>query len=118
LVVDNDPQALAALVSLLHGWGHTVIPAATEDAAIHALETATVSVWLLDYHLDNGLTGVTLHARLCERFGETPGLILSADHSPAVRQDVLEHGLTLLPKPLRPLALKSVLERWRVGMQG
>jgi len=115
LLVDNDPQALAALAGLLRSWGHEVMEAATESAAIAALDTAHAGVWLLDYHLDGGLTGVALHARLSERFGNVPALILSADDSAPVRRLVLESGLTLLHKPVRPLALMSVLERfWKL----
>jgi len=112
LLVDNDPQALSALAGVLRGWGHQVMEAATETAAVAALETAPAGVWLLDYHLDGGLTGLALHARLRERFGDVPALILSADDSAPVRRAVLEHGLTLLHKPIRPLALKSVLARF------
>jgi len=115
LLVDNDPQALAALADLLRSWGHEVIEAATETAAIAALDNARAGVWLLDYHLDNGLTGIALHARLSERFGSVPTLILSADNSQTVRRAVLESGLTLLHKPVRPLALKSVLARLLAG---
>ena len=34
-----------------------------------------------------------------------------ADDSLATRREVLEQGLTLLHKPVRPLALKSILDR-------
>ena len=40
-----------------------------------------------------------------------PCLILSADQTGAVRTAAQEAGLPLLMKPLRPLALKSVLDR-------
>ncbi|HUH91086.1 MAG TPA: hypothetical protein VLZ76_10590, partial [Lysobacter sp.] len=38
-------------------------------------------------------------------------LILSADTGQAVRRAVMEAGHSLLAKPLKPLALKSVLDR-------
>ena len=49
--------------------------------------------------------------RLAQRFGARPCLILSADQTEAVRHAVQEAGLLLLGKPVRPLALKSVLDR-------
>jgi len=58
-----------------------------------------------------------LHARLGARFGARPTLIVSADDTGVVRGDALETGLSLLPKPVRPLALKSVLDRMR-AMRG
>jgi hypothetical protein len=66
---------------------------------------------LFDYHLDDGDTGVALAERLEAQFGARPTLILSADRGEAVRRAVEEAGLSLLAKPVKPLALKSVLDR-------
>ena len=111
LIVDNDPAALAALRGLLEGWGCAVDAAADGAAAQALLRARPAALWLFDYHLDGGDTGIALHARLRERFGERPTLILSADDSGDVRRAALEQGLSLLQKPVRPLALKSVLDR-------
>lgn len=112
LIVDNDPQALSALRELLAGWGCEVVAAADGAAAIDSLSRdGDAALWLLDYHLDAGDTGVALHARLCARFGARPTLILSADDSGEVRRIALEHDLGLLPKPVKALALKSMLRR-------
>jgi CheY-like chemotaxis protein len=111
LVVDNEPLALHALRRLLEGWGCSVDAVADGDAAAKAMTARDAALWLLDYHLDAGDTGIALHARLCARFGARPALILSADATDAVRRRVADHGLSLLQKPVRPLALKSVLDR-------
>ena len=52
-----------------------------------------------------------LAERLRGRYGAAPCLILSADAGEDTRAAVQEAGLALLPKPVRPLALKSVLDR-------
>jgi CheY-like chemotaxis protein len=111
LVVDNAEPARAALAALLSAWGCRVRTAADGASAERALQAAPSGLWLLDYHLDDGDTGVDLHARLCARFGETPCVVLSADRTAVVRDAVAAAGLALLLKPLRPLALKSVLDR-------
>ena len=111
LVVDNEPQALEALAGVLRGWGCSVATEGDGDGAAIALASAPCALWIFDYHLDAGDDGVALHARLSERFGRVPCLILSADQTGAVRSPVQEAGLPLLVKPLRPLALKSVLDR-------
>jgi hypothetical protein len=54
---------------------------------------------------------VAVTQRLAQRFGARPCLILSADLTETVRAAVHEAGLLLLAKPVRPLALKSVLDR-------
>ena len=111
LVVDNEPLALAALQKVLEGWGCRVSAARDGAGAIAATESDPADVWLFDYHLDDDDTGVALHERLAERHGAQPAVILSADHTEAVRRAVHEAGLPLLMKPLKPLALKSVLDR-------
>ncbi len=111
LVVDNDPAALAALVAVLQGWGVAVVACHGGDEAMHVAAGSAFDVWLFDYHLDDGDDGVALHARLASRFGEHPCLLLSADQTGAVRIAAQEAGLPLLLKPLRPLALKSMLDR-------
>ncbi len=112
LIVDNDPQALAALQTILAGWQCRVDACADGAAAETLLASgADPALWLFDYHLDDGDTGVALQSRLASRFGPRPCLILSADDSGDVRRIALEHGLGLLPKPVKALALKSMLRR-------
>ncbi len=118
LVVDNVPTVLEALRQMLERWGCTVLPCSGSDQAFAALRQAPADLWLLDYHLDHGDTGIALHKRLSETFGPRPALVLSADHTGQVRRAVLEAGLPLLPKPVKALALKSVLDRLLVAGGG
>jgi CheY-like chemotaxis protein len=111
LILDNEPVALAALQRLLEGWGCHVTSARSRADAIAALSASPADVWLFDYHLDNDDTGIAVHRALCASFGARPAVILSADHTADVRRAVHEAGLPLLMKPLKPLALKSVLDR-------
>ena len=111
LLVDNEPQALAALANVLRGWGCEVLAVADGDAARAALVDEPADLWVFDYHLDRGDDGVAVYQRLSETFPGIPCLILSADQTGAVRSAAQEAGLPLLMKPLRPLALKSVLDR-------
>ena len=126
LLVDNDPQALAALAAMLAAWGCRVHACADGVAAeallrAHASDAsgtraaeavgAQPALWLFDFHLDDGDTGVALYHRLSAAYGTRPTLILSADDSGEVRRIALEHGLALLPKPAKALALKSMLRR-------
>ena len=111
LVLDNDPVALDALRQVLTGWGCEVLVARTGDEAAVLLDRSPADLWLFDYHLDDGDTGVAVSQRLVLRSDAVPCLILSADQTAAVRNAVNEAGLTVLAKPVRPLALKSVLDR-------
>ncbi|TZF89343.1 hybrid sensor histidine kinase/response regulator [Cognatilysobacter lacus] len=111
LLLDNDASALEATRLLLERWGCSVVTARDRREAIAACEAADPAVWLLDFHLDAGDTGPDV-ARLLEgRFGARPTLVVSADASSEVRASVQAAGYGLLPKPLKPLALKSTLDR-------
>lgn len=118
LLLDNDPMALESLAGLLRGWGCLVDTTADAAAALAAQAAHPADLWLLDYHLDDGDTGIKAWQRLSERFGAVPALVLSADATDAVRKEVAEHGLGLLQKPVRPLALKSMLGRMRIRPAG
>jgi len=111
LAVDNDLTALSALTQVLEGWGCQVSTAINGAQAEAALSLHAAELWLFDYHLDDGDTGVQLMQRLSQRFGARPCLILTADQTEAVRRAVHEAELSLLSKPIRPLALKSVMDR-------
>lgn len=111
LIVDNDPAALAALQGLLQGWGCDAVAATGRAAAIAAQRERPASLWLFDYHLDDGDTGLALACDLAGTGSAPPTVILSADGGAVVRHAVHEAGLTFLTKPLKPLALKSTLDR-------
>lgn len=111
LLVDNDPLAMDALAGVLQRWGYEVVTALDGVEAEAALHRAPAALWLFDYHLDDGDTGVALAQRLAAQFVPRPTLILSADRGEDVRRAVHEAGLSLLAKPVKPLALKSVLDR-------
>jgi signal transduction histidine kinase/Na+/proline symporter/CheY-like chemotaxis protein len=111
LLVDNDSLALAALRKMLEGWGCEVATACDRASAEAAIARRAADLWLFDFHLDDGQTGIALHEFLREGHGARPTVILTADQGEPVRRAVHEAGLPLLLKPLKPLALKSVLDR-------
>lgn len=111
LVVDNEPAGLAALAGLLEGWGLEVATAGSGAQAEAALERSAADAWILDYHLDGGDTGLALRARLAARFDEQPTVLVSADHGPELRARAAAAGVHLLLKPVKPLALRSLLAR-------
>jgi signal transduction histidine kinase/Na+/proline symporter/CheY-like chemotaxis protein len=129
LIVDNDPQALAALATLLRGWGCEVDAFGDAASAERLLADGAVpALWLFDYHLsdqrpdggdrDDEDTGIALYERLRGAYDAQPTLILSADGGGDVRRMALEHGLGLLPKPVKALALKSMLRRLLTAVGG
>lgn len=113
LVLDNEPAALAALCALLSGWGWQVHAART-------LEQARAAPWIpdvhiFDYHLDAGRTGLDVLRSLDAASAEVPTVFLTADRDGELRQRLLDAGLGVLYKPLKPLALRQVLQRLSVS---
>ncbi|WP_447734161.1 hybrid sensor histidine kinase/response regulator [Rhodanobacter soli] len=113
LVLDNEPAALAALSNLLTGWGWHV------HAARNA-EQALATPWrpdlhILDFHLDGGQTGLEVWRQLSALHAGVPAVMLTADRDGELRQRLLEAGIGVLYKPLKPLALRQVLQRAATG---
>ncbi len=111
LVVDNDAEVLRAMQALLSTWKCEVLAARTSAEALGLVETAVPDLLLLDYHLDSELTGLKLRLDLIARIGACPCVIITADQSEALRDAVSLAGCQLLYKPLKPLALKSMMAR-------
>ena len=111
LVVDNDLEVLRAMQALLSGWQCEVLPARDAEEAAAVVMGRIPDLLLLDFHLDGGRTGLELREQLVGQLPARPCVIITADHGEDVRQAVLDAGCQLLYKPLKPLALKSVMAR-------
>jgi signal transduction histidine kinase len=111
LVVDNDPAVLEAMATLLSGWRCEVHAARSVAEAERLAADVRPQLLLLDYHLDGAETGLDLRRRLDGAAAEIPAIIITADHSEPVRAAVAAAGCYLLHKPLKPLALKSLMAR-------
>jgi CheY-like chemotaxis protein len=109
LVLDNEPAALAALSTLLANWGWEVHAARDADQAMAAPWQADLHI--LDYHLDAGHTGWDVWQALSARHPDVPTVMLTADRDGELRQRLLDAGVGVLHKPLKPLALRQLLQR-------
>lgn len=110
-LVDNHGPSLDALAGLLRSWNVQVYTASSYSDALAKPQLQT-NVWLFDYHLEQEHTGLALYRHLCAQLGQSqPCVIVSADGSDALRQATKEASLALLAKPIRPLALRSVLDQ-------
>ena len=111
LVVDNEPDILAGMTTMLTNWGCRV---ASAETAAQALAIATradseIAIVLADYHLGDS-DGLELIAALRARIDPAlPAALLTADRTPAVRNAAEAAGVALLHKPLKPAALRAIL---------
>lgn len=118
ICVDNEQDILDGMEGLLSKWGARPMVANTERAALEALEQIqhehgqTPALLLVDYHLDDNVTGLEVIAALREKAGsELPAAMLTADHSTDISDRVRDAGHALLHKPIKPAALRALINR-------
>lgn len=113
LCVDNEDSILLGMHSLLSRWGCEVWTAGNrEDCAALLAEGKRPQLALVDYHLDEGETGTQLMAWLRTTLAEpVPGVVISADARPETVAQVHAAGLDYLAKPVKPAALRALLNR-------
>jgi len=117
LCIDNEPQILDGMQTLMGGWGCRVITAPDLPSAIAAVTEAQITPdgLLVDYHLDNKGNGIDAIAALRRKFGaELPAILITADRSPLVRDAARANDIQVLNKPLKPAALRALMAQWRV----
>ncbi len=112
LVIDNDEAICVGMETVLSGWGCDVISVLTLDELAenpHALDPAPDLV-IADYHLDDGDTGLQAVDLINQRLShKVPMLIITANYTNELRQQVKDLGYRLLNKPIKPLKLRSAM---------
>ncbi len=111
-VLDNDTAICAGMRTLLEGWGCHVVTALSEQDLAGQVDNfhADADLIIADYHLDNDCNGVdvveTVNAR---RASPLPALMITANYSNELKQQVRELGHMLMHKPVRPMKLKTAM---------
>ncbi|WP_237055099.1 hybrid sensor histidine kinase/response regulator [Microbulbifer sediminum] len=115
LCIDNEDAIVRGMQSLLEGWGCQVTVAHSREAALsHGALAPPPDLVIVDYHLDNGETGVAAFEALVQLWAQrVPGILISADISGQVRDSAGMAGLHYLPKPVKPAALRNLVRRLR-----
>ncbi|MFR0690697.1 hybrid sensor histidine kinase/response regulator NahK/ErcS' [Enterobacterales bacterium AE_CKDN230030158-1A_HGKHYDSX7] len=111
-VLDNDAAICAGMRTLLETWGCQVVTALSEEDLARQVDNfhAESDLLIVDYHLDDGLNGVDAVASINARRGTPlPALMITANYSNELKQQVRELGHTLMHKPVRPMKLKTAL---------
>ena len=98
--------------SLLEQWGCEVITALSEPdlARQVALDSAVADLLIVDYHLDNDRNGLEAVGSInTQRHTPLPALMITANYSVELKQQVRDLGHSLLHKPVRPMKLKAAM---------
>ncbi|HDS1819660.1 TPA: PAS domain-containing protein [Pseudomonas putida] len=111
-VLDNDAAICAGMRTLLEGWGCRVVTALSEQDLARQVDNfhAEADLLIADYHLDNDCNGVDAVARInARRALPIPAMMITANYSNELKQQIRERGHTLMHKPVRPMKLKTAM---------
>ncbi|TWC28996.1 PAS domain S-box-containing protein [Pseudomonas sp. SJZ079] len=111
-VLDNDAAICAGMRTLLEAWGCQVVTALSEQDLARQVDNyhADADLLIADYHLDDGHNGVDAVALInSRRSTPLPALMITANYSNELKQQMRELGHTLMHKPVRPMKLKTAM---------
>lgn len=119
LCIDDDAATLTSEADLLRSWGCDTLTADSWHAALQQVSQFQPHMLLVDYHLEpardngseqrSGLELITVIRNLLDR--EIPAIIISGDRTDSIRVSVLAADVQYLNKPLRPMALRALLQQ-------
>ncbi len=111
-VIDNDPAICLAMRTLLESWGCWVTTALSEEDLGEQVGNFEMPVDLLivDYHLDHDVNGVDVVVNIHQqRSTPIPTLMITANYSNELKQQMRALGHTLMHKPVKPMHLKTAM---------
>lgn len=111
-VLDNDRAICQAMHGLLQGWGCEVVTALSEEDLAEQTNgfADDAELLIVDYHLDNDQTGLDAISRInAQREHSLPALMITANYSNELKNEMRRLGHTLMHKPVKPMRLKTTL---------
>ena len=112
LIIDDEPEILGAMASLMDQWGCTVITAANVDEAFSAFDAdVRPEIVIADFRLNDRMSGIELIQEFRNRFSRNlPAILITGDTAPTFLQDFQESNVPVLYKPVMPQHLLAGLE--------
>jgi signal transduction histidine kinase len=110
LVVDNEASIREGMYHLLTSWGCKVCTAShiSEVRQLFINRDYAPDILIVDYHLDNKMTGIDVLVSLEHEYGiSVPSIVVTADRSDEVRAQIVAKGYRILNKPLKPHRLRA-----------
>lgn len=110
LCIDNEQDILDGMQSLLTSWGYQKVITSLDGEGLSQLEN--LALILADYHLDKNRTGIQIINKLRNQANwDIPSVVITADQTDKIKNEVQTNNAFLLNKPIRPLSLKTLLNR-------
>lgn len=113
LCIDDNAEVRSALEVLLKRWGATVWLAESVEQAKAVLAAQAIDVVLVDFALGADVPdGLALIQTLQATFPALKFALVTAETDPALPALAAAQAVPMLRKPVRPAALRALLESW------
>jgi len=112
LCIDNDPAILQGMKALLNNWRCQVTTAESLEEAISGLDGRQPDIMLVDYQLNDDANGLdTMDSLRANVKPDIPGILITGYMAPEVREDAMARGYQVLYKPVKPAALRALVNK-------
>lgn len=111
-LVDNDLNICTAMRKLLETWGCSIITAGSLADLQEQVDIYTdhADILIVDYHLDDSINGLDVADHINKkRNSPLPVLMITANYNKSLKNEIKEHGLLLLNKPVKAIKLKTTM---------
>ncbi len=109
LCLDNDDNVLAAMETLLEGWGCEVSCVVSYEEAKQQFDDNEYDVVLADYRLDGDATGLDFLEKCRGSSKPLQGVLITAEQDKTLKNKAADNDLLYMAKPIEPAALKSLM---------
>lgn len=110
LLIEDNADVLSATAALLERWGCLV-----QAETAPPLTPVSCDIILTDYDLGYGTTGADSIRQVRAAAGwKIPAIVMTGHDEGRIREDMGEHTIPILCKPVRPAELRSTLASLRV----
>jgi len=109
-IIDNDLNICHGMTHLLGGWGCNVITATSLKDLKQQVDIYhdSVDILIVDYHLDDEKTGLDVIKNINNgRDSVLPTLMITANYSKSLKDEIKNTDILLLNKPVKPMKLKT-----------
>ena len=123
VIVEDEPVVRSSLEILLKGWGASIasfdsVAASAAWARSNPLDRPAPELLIVDYRLENGLTGVQAISALRQRFGAAvPAIVVTGSTMTGHEKEAQEHNFHVLTKPVLPNKLRAMIA-FKLGVKG
>ena len=112
LCIDNDAAILQGMVALLSNWQCQITAARSLNDAMMKLGPGVPDILLADYQLDDDKNGLdAMDALRVTLDKHLPGILITGYMAQKVRDDATDRGYHVLNKPVKPAALRAMVNK-------